>query len=177
MTRLLDISNNTHTHVSGKTKWLGWISESSLIRNRNHLRKQTLNYLAKLAQWLGWVVSTYLYGAFDCILLSCHVCVSEIIYTLLRRDIWSLTDRNGIQTHNHLIRKRTLNHLANLTKWLSYVVSTYLYGAFDCMSLSCHLRILEWIYTQGVPFHSGNQHVTNKFCITDIVNLVSISWF
>ena len=28
------------------------------------------------------------------------------------------------------------------------VVSTYLYGAFDCMLLSCHIRVSEWIYTQ-----------------------------
>ena len=48
-----------------------------------------------------------------------------------RRHIWSLSDCNGIWTHNHLVRKRTLNHLAKLnclakllsvclqTKWLS----------------------------------------------------------
>ena len=42
-------------------------------------------------------------------------------------------DSNGTQTHNHLVRKRTLNRLANLAKWLSCVESTYLYGAFDCM--------------------------------------------
>ena len=58
-----------------------------------------------------------------------------------------LIDCNGIRTHNHLFRKRTLNHLAKLAKWLSYVVSTYLYGAFDCMLLSCHVRISEWIHT------------------------------
>ena len=32
-----------------------------------------------------------------------------------RRDIWSVSDNNGIRTHNHLVRKRTLNHLAKLT--------------------------------------------------------------
>ena len=40
---------------------------------------------------------------------------------------------NGIQTHNQLVRKRTLNHLAKLAKCLSCVVSIYLYGAFDCI--------------------------------------------
>ena len=40
-----------------------------------------------------------------------------------RRDIWSLSDNNGIQTHKHLGRKGTLNYLAQLairlrTKWL-----------------------------------------------------------
>ena len=56
-------------------------------------------------------------------------------------------DSNGNQTHNHLVRKRKLNHLANLAKWLSCVESTYLYGAFDCMLESCHLRVSEWIHT------------------------------
>ena len=37
-------------------------------------------------------------------------------------------DCNGIRTHNHLLCKWTLNHLAKLYKWLSCVVSTYLYG-------------------------------------------------
>ena len=30
-----------------------------------------------------------------------------------RLHIWSLSDCNGIRTHNHFVRKRTLNHLAN----------------------------------------------------------------
>ena len=58
---------------------------------------------------------------------------------------------NWIRTHNHLVHKRTLNHLAKLVKWLSCVVSTYLYGAFDCMFLSCHVRVSEWIYTLYLP--------------------------
>ena len=49
--------------------------------------------------------------------------------------IWcrsSLSDCNWTRTHNHLVLKRTLNHLAKLAKWLSCVGSTYLHGAFDC---------------------------------------------
>ena len=64
-----------------------------------------------------------------------------------RHDIWSLSGRNGIRTHNHLLRKRTLNHLVQLAKWLTCVASAYLYRAFDCMILSCHVHILEWICT------------------------------
>ena len=50
---------------------------------------------------------------------------------------------NWTRTHIHLVRKRTRNHLAKLAKWLSWVVSTYLYGVFDCMLLSCHVRVSE----------------------------------
>ena len=70
-----------------------------------------------------------------------------------RRHIWSLIDINGIWTHNYLVRKPILNHIAKLAKWLSCVVSTYLYGVFDCILLSCHIR--DWLYSlrkyQGTP--------------------------
>ena len=54
---------------------------------------------------------------------------------------------NSIRTHNHLVRKLILNHLAKLAKWLSCIGSSYLYGAFDCLILPCHVPISEWIYT------------------------------
>ena len=60
--------------------------------------------------------------------------------------IFVISDCNWAQTHNNLVRKRRLNHLAKLAKWLSCVVSTYLYGEFNCMFLSCHVRIAEWIH-------------------------------
>ena len=68
-----------------------------------------------------------------------------------RRHIWRLIDCNRTRTHNPLVRKQTLNHLVKLTKWLIWIVSTYLYGAFDCIFLSCHVRISEWIYTLYLP--------------------------
>ena len=58
-----------------------------------------------------------------------------------------ISDSNVIRPHNHLVHKRTLNHVAKLAKWLSFVVSTYLYGAFDSMLLSCHVRVSERIHT------------------------------
>ena len=63
-----------------------------------------------------------------------------------RRDIWYLSNFNGTRTHNHLVRTRTLNILAELTKWLNWHVNTYLYGACDCMLLSSHVHISEWIH-------------------------------
>ena len=64
-----------------------------------------------------------------------------------RREVWRLNDCCWTRTQNHLVLKRTLNHLAKLAKWLSCVLSTYLYGVFNCMFLSCHVRVLEWIHT------------------------------
>ena len=42
-------------------------------------------------------------------------------------DVSNLSDSNGIRTHNHLFRKRTLNRLpslASLPKWLSICLRT-----------------------------------------------------
>ena len=53
------------------------LSGSNRIQTHNHLIcQQTLNHLAKLAKCLSCVVSTYLHGAFDYMLLSCHIQVS-----------------------------------------------------------------------------------------------------
>ena len=85
--------------------------------------------------------------------LSCHVHVFRVNphpivasmsrNTLLETDAKSevLNDSNGTRTHNHLVGKWTVNHLAKQTKWLIFVVSTYLYGVFDCVFLSCHVRV------------------------------------
>ena len=90
-----------------------------------------------------------------------------------RRHIWRLSDCNGTRTHNHLVRKRTLNHLAQLAKWLSCVVSTYLYGAFDCMFFLSHVRVWEWIRTlqlpecQGTPFSKQASYLKIKWLQRD----------
>ena len=75
----------------------------------------------------------------ESILYSC-VNVKELL-ARNRREIWSLSDCNWTRTHNHLVHKRKLNHLAIPAKWLSCVVSSYLYGPFDCMFLSCHVPV------------------------------------
>ena len=74
-----------------------------------------------------------------------------------RRDIWSINDCNGVRTYNHLVRKRTLNHLAKLAKWLSCVVGTYLYSAFDPLQ-SLKLQISR-LFRARVLWHSGNYRV------------------
>ena len=78
---------------------------------------------------MSFVVRTYLYNGFACMLLSCHVRVSGWIYSLVclnfkellarsRRHIWSLSDINGIRTHDHLVCEQTPNHLSKLVRKL-----------------------------------------------------------
>ena len=120
-------------------------------------------------------MSTYLYSTFDFMSLSCHVRVSEWIYTLSMPEcqgtacwnrcvMWSLSDSNGIRTQKQLVHKRR----PNWPKKLSCVVITYLYGAFDCM-LSCHVGVSEWICTlqlsecQGTPCSKQAQYLKFKW--------------
>ena len=96
-----------------------------------------------------------------------------------RRKIRSLSDCNGTRAHNLLVRKRTLNHLAKLAKWLCCAVNTYLYGAFDCILLSCHVRISEWIYTlylsecQVTPCSKQAQYLS-PVAVALVSNVISV---
>ena len=84
-------------------------------------------------------------------------------------NIWSLSYCNWTRTHNHLVSKRTRNHLTKQAKWLSRVVITYLYSAVDYMFLSCHVRISKWVYTlystecQGTPCSKQVQYLNFKW--------------
>ena len=72
-----------------------------------------------------------------------------------RCDIWILSGCNETRTHNRFVRERTLHHLAKLTKWLSWVVSTYLYAAFNCIFFTYSVRFSERIYTLCLPECQG----------------------
>ena len=54
--------------------------------------------------------------------VNSHSIVCLNVKELLSRSrchIWNLSDSNVIRSHNYLVRKRTLNHLAKLAKWLN----------------------------------------------------------
>ena len=76
--------------------------------------------------------------------------IREWVYRLKYRKVIQVSDSNEIWTHNRLICKRILKHLLKLAKWLSCVVSSYLYGAFDCMLLSCHV----WVFQRKSTLYS-----------------------
>ena len=60
-----------------------------------------------------------------------------------RYHIWSLSDSNGIRTHNHLVCNWTLNHLAELAKWLSVCSWTkWLWFRIPLLSL-CFVFVLN----------------------------------
>ena len=114
-----------------------------------HVIELCCEYLSVQCIWLCYYHVTCAFQSIST-LYSC-INVKEFL-AWNRRNIWSLSDYNGTLIQNLLVRKRTLNHLAKLAEWLSCVVSTYLYGAFDCMLFSCHLRVSEWIHTLQPEF-------------------------
>ena len=77
-----------------------------------------------------------------------HSCqnVKEIL-ARSRREIWSLSGSNWTPTHNHLVHKRTLNHLAKLasvrlwTKWLWIRVQLQSLDHFSYVPLRTPLSI------------------------------------
>ena len=133
-----------------------WLQRDSNTWNHS-VCKETLNHLVKLAKWM----SCCEYLSVRCIWLYVFIMLTNVLQTKAtlysclnvkklfarkRRNFRSLSDCNGIRTNNHIVHKRTLDHLVTLVKWLSCVVSTYQYGAFDCMFLPCHVRVSEWIH-------------------------------
>ena len=131
-------------------------TDRNRIQSQNHLVcKWTLNYP-------NWPNDPAVLWVLICMVLLTYVIImSRIrfranlnsIVTWMSRNALVKTgtlyevDNKEIRTHNPLIHKWTLDHLAKLVKWLTCVVSTYLYGAFDCMLLTCHVRISELMYT------------------------------
>ena len=138
------------------------LSDCNWNRTNNHLlRKLTLSHLAKLTKWLSWVVSTYLYGAFDSIIFSCYVLVSSEsthfsclnVKELLPQNILKIlisSDCNWTPTHNDLVLKWTINYFTKLNKSLSWVV-TQARNHLNFRYRAC--------FEKGVPWHSGNYRV------------------
>ena len=103
---------------------LQWIWLYDLVMSRTHIKSESALYF--------------------------HLNVQELL-ARNRCDIWKLSYCYWTRSHSHLARKLTLNNLSKLANWYSCVVSTYLYGAFDCIFLSCHVLISEWICTVYFP--------------------------
>ena len=103
-----------------------------------------------------------------------YICLNfKELLTEHRGDIWSLRDCNGTGTLNEFVCKQTLIHLAKKTNWFSWILSTYMCGAFDCMFLTCHVNFSEWIYIlhlsecQGTPYSKQAPHLKFKWLQRD----------
>ena len=153
---------------------VAWMSRNTLLKTyaksedevtETGLEPRTTKFLKEhLSIWPNWPNDRAVFWVLTCTaqltLCTCHVTYvfesESTLYSCLylmellassRREIWRLSDCNWTRTKNHWVLKRTLNILTKLAKWSSCVLSTYLHSAFDCMFLSCHLRVSEWTDT------------------------------
>ena len=127
------------------------------------------------------------YKNIGCMFLSFHVRVFEWIHILARNrpDIWSLCDCNASRTHNHVVRKPTLNHLAklaSLAKWLNVRLRTKcLWVRIPLMSLKLELvptsskEFLDiqanyrvWIHSGTRMWHDNDMHLKIFFLLWNI---------
>ena len=73
-----------------------------------------------------------------------------------RHEIWSLSDCNWTRTHNHLVHKQTLNHLAKLTKWFSVRLSTkwlWFRAQLQSLNLMGYFGFLHGLRIIGLPLN------------------------
>ena len=125
------------------------------VNPQHLLRKGTLKTFGQTGQVIGWSCE---YLSVQCIwlhvIIKSHACsrvnpdsvICLDIKALLARSrshIWSLSNSKEIWTQNRSVRKRTLNYWASLAKWLSRVVSIYLYVA-----------LTVWYFYVTYEFHS-----------------------
>ena len=68
----------------------------------------------------------------------------------------SLSDYNGIWTHNHLVRKRTLDNLAKWPVWLNGWVCVYELSACGFEPLCSHLGLFLVFSNDRSYFHGNN---------------------
>ena len=86
---------------------------------------ETIRVLRCLSTFFGTIIFSWQNSySSNCMLLLIELtlCTCQNAKELLaqiRDHIWSLSDSNGIQIHNHLIRKRTINHYWVITTALS----------------------------------------------------------
>ena len=140
-----------------------WIQVIKIQKKRMEL---FVHYYTVKMNLLGVFFTPQLYSSYNlCESNNCNsIELKKIRFNhnnLTNRNLYFLTkannssDCNWTRTHNHLVHKRAISHLAKPAKWLSGIVNTYLYGAFDCMFLSCHVRVSEWIHTLWLPGCQG----------------------
>ena len=79
-------------------------------------------YYEYLSVWCIWLYVIMMSSTSFRVNTHSLVCpnVKELV-ARSKRSIWSLSDSNGIRTHNHLVRKPALNPVATLVKWFSCV--------------------------------------------------------
>ena len=102
--------------------------------------------------------------------VNLHSIVSLNVKELLawsRSHIWSLNDSNGIRTHNLLVRKWALNHLASLIIALTYTAVYFDSFGIRYITLGVLKKIKDISITHRIFRIQDNESIMCGFyCIT-----------
>ena len=117
------------------TNWREIFNLSDCNRTRTHnnsVPEWTLNYFSQFEQMIELFCE---YLSLQCIWLYILV---------MSRTLFSMNP-NSIVTP--ILGNLMLKNMIELAKWLSCVLSTYVYGAFYSVFFSGHVRVSEWTQT------------------------------
>ena len=82
-----------------------------------------------------------------------------------RRDIWSLSDCNETRTYNHLVRKRTLNHLWSVWPVFMAVLSKEFFDIQATMECGFTLKRVSYMKRTHSHVHCRNKFSQNSSII------------
>ena len=115
--------------VAGKKVSLSWFMNSYIVKVEEYKR---LHLVFQLTVPLNIEVDKSSVGEFS----------------LFHLSFFSTLDGVGLKKWQKILNMEIYGNLkTSCYKNKKSFVSTYLYGAFDCMFLSCCVRVSEWIYT------------------------------
>ena len=124
-------------------------------------------YLSVRSIWLHVLIVSHMHFRVNLTLYSCLNFKKRLAQN--KRDIWSLSDCKVTRTHNHLVCKWTINHLAKLqviTTQLNHLVRL-------AKRFSVHLQTrCLWVW---VPFRSSKQAISNFWKVFTIIYVLKIN--
>ena len=109
------------------------------------------NIKTSILKIMHWIYLTVCYCHVTCAFQSQTTLYSYLnVKDLLarsRKEIWSLSDYNWTRTQNHSVRKRTLNHLANLTRTYTQMHRTDKYSEHGSILKGQFAQMVECPFT------------------------------
>ena len=148
-----------------------------LMEALDHHRKSLVLILLKQTQNFVSSLHIIMLITVDCMFLSCHVRVSKWIHVLQlpeclevlaqnKRNIWNLSECNRTQTHNHLVHKWTLDHLAKTDPTIR--LSGYRSSTVTVTDNS--YLIVNWKKVFKFKADNKNFNFPTQFCLRSISN-------
>ena len=121
----------------------GWLVKKSEEKEKKSCSKYYPLHLWSYQQ-LIWLYVTIMSRTSFRVNLHSIVCLNvKELLAQSRRYIWSLIDSNEIGTHNHLVRKPTLNHLVISNTQLLYSFTNWVVVGLNPVAVNSTTNLFE----------------------------------